>query len=111
MEEIYMTNEMPMDVLNKMLDYEGYMNKIGKYKVGEKVRITSNFNALYKQMKVGVTDYDAKRDTKDCLGQVGTVIGMHKLTDMSNTCYMVEVNDLIYPLSEELLSKAWKENN
>ena len=106
MEEIYITNEMPMGVLNKMLNYEGYMNKISKYKVGEKVRVTDNYSALYKQMKVGVTDYDAKRDTKDCLGQIGTIIGVHQLTDMPNTCYMVEVGDLMYPLSEDLLSEV-----
>ena len=102
----YMTNEMPMDVLNKMLDYEGFINKTSKYKLGQQVRITSNYNALYKQMKVGVTDYDAKRDTKECLGKIGTIIGVHQLTDMPNIVYMVEIDDLMYPLSEELLSKA-----
>lgn len=99
-------NDIPVEITNKMLAYEDFVNKTSKYKLGQKVRITDNYSALYKQMKVGVTDYDAKRDTKDCLGQVGTIIGAHKLQDVKNTCYMVEVNDLMYPLSEDLLSEV-----
>ena len=106
MEEIYITNEMPMDVLNKMLDYEGIVNQTSKYKLGEQVRITNDYNALYKQMKIGVNEYDAKRDTKECLGKVGTIIGIHKLTDMSNICYMVQIDNLMYPLSEDLLNEV-----
>ena len=102
----FTSNEIPNEIVEKMLDYEGSINKTSKYKLGEQVRITSNYNALYKQMKIGVNEYDAKRDTKECLGQVGTVIGMHKLTEMSNICYMVEINDLMYPLSEDLLNEV-----
>ncbi len=101
----FTSNEIPTEILNKMLDYEGMVNKTSKYKLGQQVRITSNYNALYKQMKIGVNKYDAKRDTKDCLGKIGTIISIHKLTDMSNVVYMVEIDDLMYPLSEDLLSE------
>ena len=101
----FTSNEIPTEILNKMLDYEGIVNQTSKYKLGEQVRITNDYNALYKQMKIGVNEYDAKRDTKECLGKVGTVIGIHKLTDMLNVVYMVEIDDLMYPLSENLLSE------
>lgn len=82
----FTSNEIPNEIAEKMLAYEGMVNQASKYKLGEQVRITSDYNALYKQMKIGVNDYDAKRDTKECLGKIGTIIGIHQLTDMSNIC-------------------------
>ena len=102
----FTSNEIPNEIVKKMLDYEGMVNKASKYKLGEQVRITNNYNALYKQMKIGVNEYNAKRDTKNCLGKIGTIIGVHQLTDMSNICYMVQIDDLMYPLSEDLLNEV-----